>query len=75
MYYLYRDDFLPCPYCSRCVNLYYAKHHLKTKKCKEFQRAMTQEEYHGLLLTFYRKLNKLKSDIRLEEIDENINSE
>jgi hypothetical protein len=67
MYALYSKDLLPCVYCCKLVNLYYAKSHLKTKQCLKFQNAIETEEKSALLLKFLREINKLKSELRFTD--------
>jgi len=67
MYKKYCNDMLPCVYCNKCVNLYYAQSHLKTKKCKALREMISKEESDSLYLQFIREINELKSEIRLKE--------
>jgi len=65
----YCNDILHCVYCRKCVNLYYAKCHLKTKKCKSLQEMIPKEEYSSLYLKFIRDINKLRSELKFRDED------
>lgn len=67
MYKKYCNDILPCVFCHKCVNLYYAKPHLKTKSCKALQELLSKEEIDNLYLKFVREINSLKSELKLKE--------
>ncbi len=67
MYKKYCNDILHCVFCNKCVNLYYVKSHVKTKKCKTLQEMIPKEEYDNLYLKFVREVNKLKSELNLKE--------
>ena len=66
-YELYSKDFIPCVYCSKLISLYNATAHLKTKSCKTIQQLMEEKERNELLISQKREINKLKSEIRLNE--------
>lgn len=65
MYKLYINHFISCPFCNKLVNLYYCKQHLKTKRCKSLQQLVEKNEFDNLYLKFVREINKLKSELRL----------
>ena len=67
MYKKYCNDILPCVFCHKCVNLYYAKSHLKTKNCKALQGMFPKEERDSLFLKFIQEINRLKSELNLKE--------
>lgn len=67
VYKKYCNDFLPCVFCHKCVNLYYSRSHLKTKRCKELQERVSTEEFENLYLKFIREINQLKSELKLKE--------
>jgi len=65
LYRKYKNDYVPCCFCAKHVNLYYAKSHLKTKKCSALQKLLSEDEMKTLLLKFHRELNNLRSELRL----------
>jgi hypothetical protein len=68
-YDLYCRDYLPCPFCSKIVSLIYIKQHLKTASCKHLQQIPNYNDIHCQLL---KDINELKSKIKLDELDEEI---
>jgi hypothetical protein len=52
------------------VTLYYAKAHLKTKRCKELQNLLCEAEKNMLHLKFSREVNEIKSNLLLDKRDE-----
>jgi hypothetical protein len=69
VYKIYCDDLLHCVFCHKCVNLYYAKSHLKTKKCKALRGLLSEGDGDSLYLKFLQEINKLKSMLLLKEDD------
>jgi len=63
----YCNDILHCVFCHKCVNLYYAKSHLKTKKCQALQEMLSTDERNNLSLKFIREINKLKSELKIKD--------
>lgn len=62
----YCADYIPCIYCEKLVNLYYAKSHLKTKKCVALQKLLSSEERDNLCLKYNREINRLKSELKID---------
>lgn len=67
LYKKYCNDMLHCVFCQKCVNLYYAKSHLKTKKCKALRELFSKNEGDSLYLKFMQEINKLKSVLMIKE--------
>lgn len=67
VYKKYCSDILHCVFCNKCVNLYYAKAHLKTKKCQALKEMLTEDERNKLFLKFVQEINRLKSELSLGE--------
>lgn len=67
VYKKYCDDILPCVFCHKCVNLYYARSHLKTKKCKALKEMLPKDESDNLYLKFIRDINQLKTELKFKE--------
>lgn len=67
VYKKYCNDMLPCVFCHKCVNLYYAKAHVKTMKCKALRDLLSENEGTSLYLKFMQEINKLKSMLLLKE--------
>ena len=67
MYDLYKHDYIPCVYCHKMIQLYNCKNHLKSKKCLELQRLMTNDEHKKKYLEYNKLINKMKSELRLSE--------
>lgn len=65
----YYNDIIHCVFCHKCINLYYAKAHMKTKKCKALQEMIPKEESENLFLKFTREINRLKGELKLKEDD------
>jgi hypothetical protein len=69
-YDIYCRDILNCEFCGSASNLYYIKTHLKkSTRCCEIQnklKAINENKYNEKLLDFKLKINKLKSEIRME---------
>ena len=59
----YKEHYLPCIFCSKLVQLNGALLHLKTAKCKCMQSVNNYDE----LLIEYKKINELRSSIRLND--------
>jgi hypothetical protein len=67
VYKKYCNDILPCVFCHKCVNLYYAQSHMKTRNCKALRGMFPKEESDSLFLKFIQEINKLKSELKLKE--------
>jgi hypothetical protein len=64
-YNLYKNDYLPCPFCKKNINLYNSKSHIKTKKCNELQTLLKNKNYYDdLYIEFIKTRNELKDEIR-----------
>lgn len=68
-YALYSHDYIGCPFCAKLCRLVYAKQHLKTKSCKEFQSVC--DDGHDKYVQFIKEINELKSKLKLDLLEEN----
>ena len=71
-YNLYSNEIIPCAFCLTMINLYYVNNHMKTLRCQKLQtlckRVNGAKEYNKLLLEQKRNINKIKSDVKLQDI-------
>lgn len=63
-YDMYRNDFIRCIFCGKCIMLYYAKQHLRSKRCRENQEL--DENKIQNYLRHIKEINKLKSDLKIQ---------
>lgn len=62
-YEIYKNDFVPCVFCGKCIMLYYAKQHLRTKRCLKIQEL--DENRNNSYIKFIKEINSIKSNIKL----------
>ena len=74
LYELYANELLPCIFCDSIINLYYINSHMKTCKCKKLQvlykKVHGAKIYNQLILEHKRNVNKIKSDVKLNDIQQ-----
>ena len=70
LYDLYKTEYIPCIFCHKLVQLNATNTHLRTKKCKQIQTEINN--YDELIVKHKRKINDLKSSLRLENDEDDI---
>ena len=70
-------NFIECP---MFINLYYAKPHILTMKCKACQNLLIKTQgkklFNTILLNYIKRINQLKSELKQDlQLDEDDNEE
>ena len=68
-------NFIECPMCNLFINLYYAKPHILTMKCKACQNLLIKTQgkkiFNIILLTYIKRINQLRSELKQDlQLDE-----
>ena len=59
---------MPCIFCHKLVQINFAFKHLQTKKCLSMQ-SLDSDDRNKQLLEFRKRINEMRSDIRLNDED------
>lgn len=66
IYNQYKAHYLPCIFCNSLVQLNNAINHLRTSKCKAIQNQNLNNK-DELLLEYKKRINEMRSNIRLND--------
>jgi uncharacterized protein YfbU (UPF0304 family) len=67
IYELYKNEIIQCGFCHKLISLNRAFIHLHTDKCKEIQKITPN--YNELFIQYKQTVNKMKSDIRINQCE------